>query len=75
MIKSCVIGLSKVGIIHCKSLMKIKKTSLNYIFDKKLKLVGQIQIVKNKKNTLYFDSGEPPIYEYSKDYRCGHRQW
>ena len=34
MIKSCVIGLSKVGIIHCKSLIKIKKTSLNYIFDK-----------------------------------------
>ena len=36
MIKSCVIGLSKVGIIHCESLMKIKKTSLNYIFDKNL---------------------------------------
>ena len=34
MIKSCVIGLSKVGIIHCKSLSKIKNTSLSYIFDK-----------------------------------------
>ena len=34
MIKSCVIGLSKVGIIHCESLLKIKKTSLSYIFDK-----------------------------------------
>ena len=34
MIKSCVIGLSKVGIIHCESLIKIKNTSLNYIFDK-----------------------------------------
>ncbi len=34
MIKSCVIGLSKVGIIHCESLLKIKNTSLNYIFDK-----------------------------------------
>jgi len=29
-----VIGLSKVGIIHCESLLKIKNTSLNYIFDK-----------------------------------------
>ena len=38
MIKSCVIGLSKVGIIHCKSLIKIKNTSLNYIFDKNYNL-------------------------------------
>ena len=34
MIKSCVIGLSKVGIIHCESLLKIRKTSLSYVFDK-----------------------------------------
>ena len=34
MIKSCVIGLSKVGKIHCESILKIKKTSLNYVFDK-----------------------------------------
>tara|TARA_B100000886_G_scaffold3853_2_gene2414 strand:- start:2985 stop:3896 length:912 start_codon:yes stop_codon:yes gene_type:complete len=38
MIKSCVIGLSKVGIIHCENLLKIKKTSLNYIFDKNYNL-------------------------------------
>ena len=38
MIKSCVIGLSKVGIIHCESLLKIKNTSLNYIFDKNYNL-------------------------------------
>ena len=38
MIKSCVIGLSKVGIIHCESLIKIKNTSLNYIFDKNYNL-------------------------------------
>ena len=38
MIKSCVIGLSKVGIIHCESLTKIKNTSLNYIFDKNYNL-------------------------------------
>ena len=34
MIKSCVIGLSKVGKIHCENLLKIRKTSLSYIFDK-----------------------------------------
>ena len=38
MIKSCVIGLSKVGIIHCESLLKIKTTSLNYVFDRNYKL-------------------------------------
>jgi myo-inositol 2-dehydrogenase/D-chiro-inositol 1-dehydrogenase len=38
MIKSCVIGLSKVGIIHCESLIKLKKTSLSYVFDKNYKL-------------------------------------
>ena len=46
-------------------------SKLNYVFDKKLEFVGQIQIVNNRKNTLYFDSGEPPIYEYSKDYQSG----
>ena len=46
-------------------------SKLNYVFNKKLKFVGQIQIIKNKKNTLYFDSGEPPVYEYSKDYQSG----
>ena len=44
---------------------------LNYISDKKLQFVGQIQIVKNKKNTLYFDSGEPPLLRFSKDYQSG----
>ena len=38
MIKSCVIGLSRVGLIHCESLLKIKNTSLNYIFDKNYNL-------------------------------------
>tara|TARA_B100000674_G_scaffold330916_1_gene276359 strand:- start:600 stop:1511 length:912 start_codon:yes stop_codon:yes gene_type:complete len=38
MIKSCVIGLSKVGVIHCESLLKLKNTSLNYIFDKNYNL-------------------------------------
>ena len=46
-------------------------SKLNYVYNKKSKFVGQIQIIKTKKNTLYFDSGEPPIYEYSKDYQSG----
>ena len=32
MIKSCVIGLSKVGIIHCESILKIKNTSSVFWF-------------------------------------------
>ena len=38
MINSCVIGLSKIGQIHCKNLIKIKKTQLSYIYDKNQKL-------------------------------------
>ena len=34
MIKSCVIGLSKIGQIHCNNLKKIKNTSLNFVYDK-----------------------------------------
>tara|TARA_A100001011_G_scaffold392716_1_gene480887 strand:- start:2253 stop:3902 length:1650 start_codon:yes stop_codon:yes gene_type:complete len=44
---------------------------LSYISNKKLKFVGQIQIVKNKKNTLYFDTGEAPLFRFSKDYQSG----
>ena len=44
---------------------------LNYRFEKNLSAVGKIQIIKNKKATLYFDSGEPPIYQLSKDYQSG----
>ncbi len=44
---------------------------LNYDFDKKLNFVGEIQIIKNKKNFLYFDSGEPPTHHFSKDYQSG----
>ena len=42
MIKSCVIGLSKIGIIHCEGLIKIKNTSLNYVFDKDYNLSKKI---------------------------------
>ena len=44
---------------------------LNYSLKKNLKSVGQVQIVKNNKTTLYFDSGEPPNYKVSKDYQSG----
>ena len=44
---------------------------LNYNSKKNLKSVGQVQIIKNKKSTLYFDSGEPPTYKLSKDYQSG----
>ena len=44
---------------------------LNYRTEKKLSFVGKIQIVKNKKTTLYFDSGEPPDYRLSRDYQSG----
>ncbi len=44
---------------------------LNYVLDKKNKYVGQIQIIKNKKNILYFDTGEPPIQQFSRDYQSG----
>ncbi len=44
---------------------------LNYLPKKNLKSVGQIQIVKNKKSTLYFDSGSPPLQTLSKDYQSG----
>ena len=50
MIKSCVIGLSKIGRIHCESIFKIKKTSLNYVFDKNYNL-GRKLSQKLKCNT------------------------
>ena len=56
MIKSCVIGLSKVGIIHCESLTKIKNTSLNYIFDKNYNLSKELSKRFNCKTSRDFNS-------------------
>ena len=56
MIKSCVIGLSKVGIIHCESLMKIKNTSLNYIFDKNYNLSKRLSKKFKCNTSRNFDS-------------------
>ena len=44
---------------------------LNYNFKKNLQSVGHVQIIKNKKSALYFDSGEPPIDKLSRDYQSG----
>ena len=44
---------------------------LNYRTEKKHSFVGKIQIVTNKKVTLFFDSGEPPNYRLSGDYQSG----
>ena len=44
---------------------------LKYQTSKKLNFVGKIQIIGNKKNTLYFDAGEPPDYTLSRDYQSG----
>ena len=44
---------------------------LNYKLNKNLNFVGNIQIVKNKKTSLFFETGEPPQYDYSKDYQSG----
>ena len=44
---------------------------LNYRTEKKLSFVGKIQILKNKKMTLYFDSGGPHEYRLSRDYQSG----
>ena len=56
MIKSCVIGLSKVGIIHCESLIKIKNTSLNYIFDKNYNLSKKLSKKFKCKTSRDFNS-------------------
>ncbi|MAV77209.1 MAG: hypothetical protein CMG02_02545 [Candidatus Marinimicrobia bacterium] len=44
---------------------------LNYRTEKKLSIVGKIQILENKKTKLFFDSGEPPEYKLSRDYQSG----
>ena len=38
MIKSCVIGLSRIGLIHCDTLIKLKNTELTYVYDCNSKL-------------------------------------
>tara|TARA_B100000965_G_C19588260_1_gene756810 strand:- start:872 stop:1798 length:927 start_codon:yes stop_codon:yes gene_type:complete len=76
-IQSCVIGLSKVGLIHCSSLKKIKKTSLAYVYDKNNNLSNKIarkfkcktsidfnKILKKKNIKLFVISSPTKTHEY-----------
>tara|TARA_Y100000591_G_scaffold313248_1_gene318494 strand:+ start:403 stop:1308 length:906 start_codon:yes stop_codon:yes gene_type:complete len=55
MINSCVIGLSKIGQIHCKNLIKLKKTVLTHVYDKNFKLSNKIAKKFRCKNSKNFD--------------------
>ena len=55
MIQACVIGLSKIGQIHCKNLIKIKKTQLTYVYDKNQKLSKKISRKFNCQSLNNFD--------------------
>ena len=43
MINACVIGLSTIGLLHCRNLIKIKKTQLSHVFDYNSKLEIKFQ--------------------------------
>ena len=80
MIKSCVIGLSKIGQIHCSNLKKIKKTSLNYVYDKDFTLRNKTakkfkcntsnnfeEILRNKEVKLFIIASPTTTHEYYLD--------
>ena len=77
MIKSCVIGLSKIGQIHCNNLKKIKITSLNFVYDKDQTLRNKTakkfkcqtlnsfeEILKNKEIKLFIIASPTTTHEY-----------
>ena len=69
-------GILQRAEIISKNIAFSKKADLFYrvrrlIDDKQMGELFKVMLIKNKKNTLYFDSGEPPVYEYSKDYQSG----
>ncbi len=77
MIKSCVIGLSKIGQIHCSNLKKIKKTKLSYVYDKNQNLRKKIsqkykcstennfnKILKDKSIKLFVIASPTTTHEY-----------
>ena len=77
MIKSCVIGLSKIGQIHCNNLKKIKITSLNFVYDKDKTLRGSAakkfkcqtsnnfeEILRNKEIELFIIASPTTTHEY-----------
>ena len=55
MIKSCVIGLSRIGIIHCQSLIKLKKTQLSFVYDCDDKLRNKFAKKFNCKTSSRFE--------------------
>ncbi len=55
MIKSCVIGLSRIGIIHCQSLVKLKKTQLSFVYDCDDKLSNKFANRFNCKTSSKFE--------------------
>jgi len=80
MIKSCVIGLSKIGQIHCNNLKKIKNTSLNYVYDKDFTLRNKTakkfncktsnsfeEILINKEVKLFIIASPTTTHEYYLD--------
>ena len=80
MIKSCVIGLSKIGQIHCNNLKKIRNTSLNFVYDKNLTLRKKTakrfrcqtsnsfeEILKNKEIKLFIIASPTTTHEYYLD--------
>ena len=77
MIKSCVIGLSKIGQIHCNNLKKIKNTSLSFVYDKNSTLRKKTakrfkcktsnnfeEILKNKEIKLFIIASPTSTHEY-----------
>ena len=77
MIKSCVIGLSKIGQIHCNNLKKIRNTSLNFVYDKNLTLRKKTakrfkcktsnsfeEILRNKEIKLFIIASPTTTHEY-----------
>ena len=77
MIKSCVIGLSKIGQIHCSNLKKIKKTKLSYVYDVDTNLRKKISkkyncssssdfntILKDKSIKLFIIASPTTTHEY-----------
>ena len=44
---------------------------LGYKFGKPKLNIGNFQIIKNKKNTIYFDVGEAPKKKFSSEYQAG----
>ena len=46
-------------------------TRLNYKLSKSQKKIGNLQIIKDKKNCIYFDVGQPPRKNLSSNYQSG----